>query len=239
MPHFSKELAQGCWKLKNNQSYSLGLFLPVILHFATKLFTVVPNILGHWMCVPAAYKQTKRPKSMQPLTLRLGHVIERYIEIERLAHMVKISHFLTFLPVSKLKNWQWPSSSPCISGHGEVHQEKEPHFSKELAQGCWKLKITYLQVWRFLPVNLHFAAKLFAAVPNFLGHWMLVLAAYKQTKNQINATTHITAGSCYREVHWNRKVCTSDGQNFTFSHLSVCSKLRNLQWPSSSRCIWT
>ena len=27
---------------------------------------------------------------------------------------------------------------------------------------------------------------------------MWVPAAYKQTKNEINTTTHITAGSCYR-----------------------------------------
>ena len=36
---------------------------------------------------------------MRPLTMQLGHVIERYIEIWRSAQMVKIRHFLTFLPV--------------------------------------------------------------------------------------------------------------------------------------------
>ena len=36
---------------------------------------------------------------MRPLTLQLGHVIERYVEIGRLAQMVKIRHFLTFMPV--------------------------------------------------------------------------------------------------------------------------------------------
>ena len=36
---------------------------------------------------------------MRPLTMQLGHVIERYIEIRRSAQMVKIRHFLTFLPV--------------------------------------------------------------------------------------------------------------------------------------------
>ena len=96
--------------------------------------------------------------------------------------------------------------------------------------------ITYLQVWGFLPVNLHFATKLFTAVPNFLAHWMWVPAPYKQTKNQTYATTDITAGSCYREVRWNWKVSTN-GQNPTFSHLSARSQLRKWQWPSSSRCV--
>ena len=50
-------------------------------------------------------------------------------------------------------------------------------------------------------VNLHFATKVFIAAPKFLGHRMWVPAAYKQTKNEINTTTHITAWSCYREVH--------------------------------------
>ena len=41
---------------------------------------------------------------MRPLTLQLGHVIERYIEIQRSAQMVKIRHFLTFLPVHSSEN---------------------------------------------------------------------------------------------------------------------------------------
>ena len=36
---------------------------------------------------------------MRPMTLQLGHVIERYIEIQRSAQMVKIPHCLTSLPV--------------------------------------------------------------------------------------------------------------------------------------------
>ena len=36
---------------------------------------------------------------MRSLTMQLGHVIETYIEIQRSAQMVKIPHFLTFLPV--------------------------------------------------------------------------------------------------------------------------------------------
>ena len=65
---------------------------------------------------------------------------------------------------------------------------------------------------------------------------MWVPAPYKQTKYQINATTDITPGSCYRDVHWNSKVSTN-GQNPTFSHLSARSQLRNRQWPSSSPCV--
>ena len=41
---------------------------------------------------------------MQPLTMQLGHVMEKYIEIQRSAQMVKIRHFLTFLPVRSSKN---------------------------------------------------------------------------------------------------------------------------------------
>ena len=74
------------------------------------------------------------------------------------------------------------------------------------------------------------------AVSNFLGHWMRVPAPYKQTKNETNATTLITAGSCYREVRWNWKVSTN-GQNPTFSHLSARSQLRKWQWPPASRCV--
>ena len=114
---------------------------------------------------------------------------------------------------------------------------KKSHISlKNSPRAAESWKRTYLEVWGFLPVNLHFATKLFTAVPNFLGHWMRVPAPYKQTKNETNATTEITAGSCYREVRWNWKVSTN-GQNPTFSHLSARSQLRKWQWPSSSRCV--
>ena len=150
--------------------------------------------------------------------------------------MVQNPHiFSPFCPFAAQKRI-WPSSSPCVAVHRQVHQEKQPHFSKELTQGCWSSKITYLTVWGFLPVNLHFATKLFTAVSNFLGHCIWVPVPYKQTKNQINATNDITAGSCYREVHWNSKVSTN-GQNPTLSHLSARSQLRNRQWPSSSPCV--
>ena len=114
---------------------------------------------------------------------------------------------------------------------------KKSHISlKNSPRAAESWKRTYLEVWGFLPVNLHFATKLFTAVPNFLGHWMRVPAPYKQTKNETNATTEITAGSCYREVRWNWKVSTN-GQNPTFSHLSARSQLRKGQWPSSSCCV--
>ena len=78
----------GLLKAENNLSPSLGL-VAVNLHFATKVFTAVPKFLGHCMWVPAAYKQTKM-KSIRPLTLQLGHVIERCIKIDRWSSMVKI-----------------------------------------------------------------------------------------------------------------------------------------------------
>ena len=43
---------------------------------------------------------------------------------------------------SQLRKWQWPSSSCCVAGHRQGHPEKDPHFSKELAHGCWKLNNT-------------------------------------------------------------------------------------------------
>ena len=43
-------------------------------------------------------------KPMRPLKLQLGHVIERYVEIEKSAQMVKIRQFLTFLPVRSSEN---------------------------------------------------------------------------------------------------------------------------------------
>ena len=46
MPHFNKQLAQGCSKLNRTYLEVLGL-LPVILYFATKLFAAVPNVQRH------------------------------------------------------------------------------------------------------------------------------------------------------------------------------------------------
>ena len=137
---------------------------------------------------------------------------------------------------SQLRKWQWPSSSRWLAGHRQQHHEKSHISLKNSPRDAESWKGTYLEVWGFLPVNLHFATKLFTAVPNYLGHWMRVPAPYKQAKNETNATTEITAGSRYREVRRNWKVSTN-GQNPTFSHLSARSQLRKWQWPSSSRCV--
>ena len=208
-------------------------FLPVNLHFATKLFTEVPNFLGHWMRVPAPYKQTKN-QTNATTEITAGSCYREVRWNWKVSTNGQNPTFSHLSARSQLRKWQWPSSSRCVAGHTQEHHEKEPNFSKEHTQGCWKR--TYLEVWGFLPVNLHFATKLFTAVPNFLGHWMRVSTAYKQIKNETNATTEITAGSCYREVRWNWKVST-DGQNPTFSHLSARSQLRKWHWPSSSRCV--
>ena len=173
---------------------------------------------------------------MRLLILRLAHVIERYVKIERWAQMVNTRHFLTFLPVRSSEN---DNDHPHLVVYLDIDKgtQKKTHISlKNSPTAAESWIITYLQVWGFLHVNLHFATKLFTAVPNFLGHWMRVTAPYKQTKNQTYATTDITAGSCYREVRWNWKVSTN-GQNPTFSHLSARSQLRKWQWPSSSRCV--
>ena len=155
------------------------------------------------------------------------------MEIQRSARMVKIPHFLTFVPVRSSENDNdhlhlllLLDIDKCTKKNSHISLKNTPR-----AGESWK--ITYLTVWGFLPVNLHFATKLFTAVSNLLGHWMWVPAHSKQTKNQINATTDNTAWSCYREVHWKSKVSTN-GQNPTFSHLSACLQLRKWQWPPSS-----
>ena len=150
--------------------------------------------------------------------------------------MVKIRHFLTCLPVCSSEN---DNVHPHLVVWLDIENStmKKSHISvKNSNRAAESGKRTYLEVWGFLPVNLHFATKLFTAVPNFYGHWLWVPAPYKQTKNETNATADIIAGSCYREVRWNWKVSTN-GQNPTFSHLSARSQLRKWQWPSSSRCV--
>ena len=141
---------------------------------------------------------------------------------------------------SQLRKRIWPSSSPSVAGHRQVHQEKQPHFSKEFAQGCWKLKnnlsdtLGLFYPWIFT-LRLNYSQQ----CQNFLGHWMWVPAPYKQTKNQINATIDNAAGSRYRDLHWNSKVSTN-GQNPTFSHLSARSQLRKTNMTILiSLCSWT
>ena len=187
------------------------------------------------MRVPAAYKQTKN--QIKAVThIAAGSC---YREVRWKWHVDTNGQKATISPLSarsKLKNWQSPPWSCCIAGHRYVDQENMPHFNKQLAQGCSKLNRTYLEVLGFLPVILHFATKLFVAVPNVPRHWMRVPAAYKQTKNQIKAVTHIAAGSCYREVRWKWHVDTN-GQKATISHLSARSKLKNWPSPQWSCCI--
>ena len=58
-----------------------------------------------------------------------------------------------------------------------------PHFNKQLAKGCSKLNRTYLEVLVLLPVILHFATKLFVAVPNVQRHGMRVPKLLKAEQN--------------------------------------------------------
>ena len=167
-------------------------------------------------------------KPMRPLKLQLGHVIERYVEIERSAQMVKIRHFLTFLPVRSSEN---DNDHPHLVVWLDIKNStmKKSHISlKNSPRAAESWKRTYLEVWGFLPVNLHFATKLFTAVPNFLGHWMRVSALQANQKwNQTTEITHVIE----RYVEIER--CTKIRHFLTF--LPV--QLRKWQWPSSSHCV--
>ena len=173
---------------------------------------------------------------MRPLTSQLGHVIERYVESDTWAQMGKKRKVLTFLPV-----------------RSSTTDNRHPDLVVWLDIGRWTKKIFHISInnspraaqswyqtiskfWAFLPVILHFATKLFTAVPNFKRHCIRLPAAYKQTKNQINATSHITTGSCYREVRWKWHVGTN-GQKAKISHISASSKLKNWQSPPWSCCL--
>ena len=135
--HFSKELAQSCWKLENYLSPSLGLGTRES-HFATKQFTAVLKFLGHWMWVPAPYKQTQKSNQCDH-----WHTAgSRYREVRWNRKVSTNGQNPTFSHLyarSQLRNWQWPLSSRFVAGYRQGHPEKDPHFSKELAQGCWKL----------------------------------------------------------------------------------------------------
>ena len=173
---------------------------------------------------------------MRPLTSQLGHVIERYVENDTWAQMVKKRQFLTFLPVRSSRT---DHRHPDLVVQLDIGKctKKTFHISintSPRAAQSWHQPIS--KFWAFLPVILNFATKLFTAVPNFRCHRMRVPAAFKQTKNQINATTYITAGSGYMEVHWKWHVGTN-GQKATISHLSARSKLKNWPSPPWSCCI--
>ena len=141
----------------------------------------------------------------------------------------KKRQFLTFLPVRSSRT---DHRHPHLVVKLDIGKftKKKFHISintSPRAAESWNK--TTSKFWAFLPVILHFATKLFPAVPKFRRHWLQVPAAYNQTKNQTNATTHITAGSFYREVRWKWHVGTN-GQKATISHLSSRSKVKN--WPS-------
>ena len=166
---------------------------------------------------------------MRPLTSQLGHVIERYVESDTWAQMVKKRQFLTFLPVRSSRT---DHRHPDLVVQLDIGKctKKKCHISiNNLPRAAQSSNQAISKCWAFFPVILHFATKLFTAVPTFWRHWIRVPMAYKQTKNQINATTHVTTGSCYREVRWKWHVGTN-GQKETISHLSARSKLKN--WPS-------
>ena len=55
------------------------------------------------MRVPPPYKQTKN-KINATSEITAGLCYREYVEIERSAQMVKIRHFLTFLPVRSSEN---------------------------------------------------------------------------------------------------------------------------------------
>ena len=109
-------------------------FLPVNLHFAKTIHSSTK--LSVSMNVGASALQANKNQIMQPLTLQLGHVIERYIEIERSAQTVKIRHFLTFLPVRSSEN---DNDHPHLLVYLAIHKytKKKSHISLEtLAEGC-------------------------------------------------------------------------------------------------------
>ena len=183
-------------------------------------------------------RPTSKPKikSMRPFILQLGHVIERYVESDTWAQMVKKRQFLTFLSVRSSTTDHRHADLVVKLDIGKCTKKKF-HISINTSPRAAQSKNQLIsKFWAFLSVILHFGTKLFTAVPNFRRHWMRVPANYKQTKNQINATTHITAGSCYREVRWKWHVGTN-GKKATISHISARSKLTNWPSPPWSCCI--
>ena len=97
------------------------------------------------MRVPAAYKQTENQinATTHVTTGSCYREVRWKWHVGRNGQKETISHLSAR---SKLKNWPSPPWSCCLAGHREVHEEKMPHFNKQLAQGCSKLKSTYLEV---------------------------------------------------------------------------------------------
>ena len=145
------------------------------LHFATKLFTAVPNFLGHWMRVPAPYKQTKN-ETNATTEITAGSCYREVRWNWKVSTNGQNPTFSLLSARSQLRKWQWPSSSRCVAGNRQQHMKKSHISLKNSPRAAESWKRTYLEVWGFLPVNLHFATKLFTAMPNFLGQWMRVPA---------------------------------------------------------------
>ena len=147
---------------------------------------------------------------MRPLTSKLGHVIERYVESDTWAQMVKKRQFLTFLPVRSSRTDHRHPDLVVYLDIGKCTKKKFHISINNFAQGCSKLISNRSRSFGpFCP--WFFTLRLiYSQQCQILGvtecRW---LASYKQTKNQINATTHITAGSCYREVRWKWHVGTN------------------------------
>ena len=98
MPHFNKQLAQGCWKLKFTTSPSFGPFRPWFLTLRLN-YSQQCQMFRVTECGCQRPTSKSKIKSMWPFTLQLGHVIERYVESDSRAQMVKKRRFLTYLPV--------------------------------------------------------------------------------------------------------------------------------------------
>ena len=135
-------------------------------------------------------------------------------EMAAKTHLAKWHQKLTIFPFcpSKLENWQWPSGSCCIAGHREVHQEKKPHFSKQLAQGCWKLKKTYLNIR--LPTQRSLGCKVLAKSASSLATNLCsrmaptvhFLKHSENVENVLKATFEKCCESCVTGIcTWNSK----------------------------------
>ena len=83
---------------------------------------------------------------MRPLTSQLGHVIERFVESDKWAERVKKRQFLTFLPVRSSRTDHRHPDHVNKLDIGKFKKKKMPHFNKQLAQGCSKLKSSNLEV---------------------------------------------------------------------------------------------
>ena len=103
-------------------------------------------------------------------TVLISEII-RYLQV---GQKFTISHLSEY---SQLQHGQWPSWIPAIGTQSVEHNRNDTHCHKRLAQGCWTLKIAYLQVWGFLPVHPDLELRPVTAGSNVLGHCLWVQAA--------------------------------------------------------------